>query len=121
MSDRHAAILRLHGEGRCPSKIATLLSVSRSQVYRVLASAKRTPNPPPAYLSRADREEMAVMLRDGVGHQRIADWFGVSQARIAQIAACLGVVRKPRKQRPCAATLPHGVDDERRPAEHPTR
>lgn len=105
MSDRHANILRLHGEGRCASRIAALLSVSRAQVYRVLASAGRTSNPPPTYLSRADREEVAAMLRDGVGHQRIADWIGISQQRVAQIAARLGVVRKPRKRRPCDANL----------------
>jgi DNA-directed RNA polymerase specialized sigma subunit len=105
MSERHANILRLHNEGRCAPRIAALLSVSRAQVYRVLSAAGRTPHPPPAYLSRAEREEVATMLRDGVGHQRIADWIGISQQRVAQIAARLGVVRKPRKRRPCDANL----------------
>ena len=104
-SERHANILRLHSEGRCASRIAALLSVPRAQVYRVLASAQRTPNPPPAYLSRADREEVATMLRDGVGHQKIADWIGISQGRVSQIATRLGVGRKPRKQRPPDASI----------------
>jgi predicted transcriptional regulator len=104
-SERHANILHLHSEGRCASRIAVLLGVSRAQVYRVLSAAGRTPNPSPAYLSRADREEVATMLRDGVGHQRIADWIGITQQRVAQIAARLGVVRKPRKRRPCDANL----------------
>lgn len=98
-SERHANILRLHSDGRCASRIAALLGVSRAQVYRVLSAAGRTPNPSPAYLSHADREEVATMLRDGVGHQRIADWIGISQGRVSQIATRLGLVRKPRKQR----------------------
>jgi predicted transcriptional regulator len=98
-SERHASILHLHSEGRCASRIAALLGVSRAQVYRVLSAAGRTPNPSPAYLSRAEREEVATMLRDGVGHQKIADCMGISQGRVSQIATRLGLVRKPRKQR----------------------
>lgn len=119
-SERYVNILRLHHEGYRPRAIIAILSVSRTHVYRVLATAGVRPNPSPAYLSRADREEIVAMLQNGAGQKYVAEWLGVTQQRVSQIAAEMGVGHRPRKQ-PFNATPPQGANDERRPAEHPAR
>lgn len=105
-SGRDAEVMQLHHAGCWPRRISIMLGVPRSRVYRVLATANVTPNPSPARLGCIDREEVALMLRAGERHHAIAEWFGVSQPRISQIASQMGLRRRGRTPRPMPTPAP---------------
>lgn len=63
------------------------------------------PRKPPPQMTRADylqmhrerRELILAEVKAGKRHQAIADTFGVSCARVTQIANDAGIFRRPRK------------------------
>lgn len=97
MSGRDAEVLRLHYEGRWPTDISATLGVPRSRVYRVLAAAKVKPNPSPTRPVYVNRSEVEAMLRAGERTVSIAEWMGITQQRVSQIAVELGLRRRRRR------------------------
>ena len=87
-------ILTLHAQGLSPAAIVRRGGGSRAQVYRALSAAGLKPHLSGAYLSPTDRREMEVRLRAGEAQRETAAWFGVSQARVSQIAIGLGLRRR---------------------------
>jgi transcriptional regulator len=89
-----AAILKLHSQGLCPSSIAKSVGVSNKYVYKILKEAGTKPNRSPSYLTDEDRNEMIDMLKSGKQQKEIAEYFGITQARVCEIALGLGLRRR---------------------------